>query len=61
VEIESVVDHSTDPVSTVLKWILLAVAIATFAVLAWTIGVKLRRLSPRFIEHLFPGKVVMPR
>ena len=25
-----------DPVSNVLKWILLAVAVATFAILGWT-------------------------
>jgi hypothetical protein len=33
VKIESVADQSIDPVSDVLKWILLTVAIVTFAVL----------------------------
>jgi nitric oxide reductase subunit B len=52
VEIESVVDPSMDPISNVLKWILLAVAIATFAILAWTTGVTYREAPP------FPDRFV---
>ncbi|HEV2702773.1 MAG TPA: cbb3-type cytochrome c oxidase subunit I [Steroidobacteraceae bacterium] len=51
---------SHDPVSDVLKWILLAVAVATFAVLAWTIGVTYEAAPPfpdRFITTT--GEVVM--
>src|SRR5215467_8354788 len=35
-----------DPVSNVLKWILLAVAVATFAVLAWTTGLTYEASPP---------------
>ncbi|HEV2100495.1 MAG TPA: cbb3-type cytochrome c oxidase subunit I [Stellaceae bacterium] len=35
-----------DPVSNVLKWILLAVAVATFAILAWTTDVTYRESPP---------------
>jgi nitric oxide reductase subunit B len=52
VEIESAADHSIDPVSNALKWILLAVAVATFAVLAWTTGVTYQKAPP------FPDRFV---
>ena len=41
-----------DPVSEVLKWILLAVAIITFALLAWTTGVTYKAAPP------FPDRFV---
>jgi nitric oxide reductase subunit B len=50
--LESTANHSLDPVSDILKWILLGVAVATFAVLAWTTGVTYREAPPfpdRFI------------
>lgn len=50
--IEPVADHSIDPVSNVLKWILLGVALATFAVLAWTTGVTYKQAPP------FPDRFV---
>lgn len=49
---ESTANHSLDPVSDILKWILLAVAVTTFAVLAWTTGVTYQEAPPfpdRFI------------
>ncbi len=51
-KIESVVDQSIDPVSDVLKWILLVVAIVTFAVLAWSVGVTYQNAPP------FPDRFV---
>lgn len=44
-EIESAADRSIDPVGNALKWILLAVAVATFAVLDWTTGVTHQKAS----------------
>jgi nitric oxide reductase subunit B len=52
VGIEQVADPSIDPVSNVLKWILLTVAVATFAVLAWTTGVTYQQAPP------FPDRFV---
>jgi nitric oxide reductase subunit B len=52
VGIEPVANHSIDPVSNVLKWILLTVAIVTFAVLAWTTGVTYQQAPP------FPDRFV---
>ena len=51
-KIESAADPSIDSVSDVLKWILLAVAVVTFAVLAWSIGVTYREAPP------FPDRFV---
>ncbi len=45
--------RSEDPVSNVLKWILLAVGIATFTVLAWTVNLTYREAPP------FPDRFVM--
>src|ERR1039458_6391899 len=58
--IDAVADHSIDPVSNVLKWILLFVAVATFGVLAWTTGVTYRQAPPfpdRFVTN--DGRVLM--
>ena len=41
-----------DPVSNVLKWVLLAVAVVTFSVLGWTIGVTYQEAPP------FPDRFV---
>ena len=41
-----------DPVSNVLKWILLAVAVVTFAILGWTTGLTYREAPP------FPDRFV---
>jgi nitric oxide reductase subunit B len=43
---------SEDPVSNVLKWVLLAVAVATFALLGWTTGLTYRAAPP------FPDRFV---
>jgi nitric oxide reductase subunit B len=43
-----------DPVSNVLKWILLAVAVATFAVLGWTTDLTYKGAPP------FPDRFVAP-
>jgi nitric oxide reductase subunit B len=43
-----------DSVSNVLKWILLAVAVATFGVLGWTIGATYEAAPP------FPERFVSP-
>ena len=43
-----------DPVGNVLKWILLAVAIATFAVLGWTTKLTYRAAPPQ------PDRLVAP-
>ena len=43
-----------DPVSNVLKWILLAVAVATFALLGWTTGAHLSRPRRPFPTALSP-------
>ena len=43
-----------DPVSNVLKWILLAVAVVTFALLGWTTDVTYRAAPP------FPDRFVSP-
>jgi nitric oxide reductase large subunit len=49
---KSVAGQSIDPVSDVLKWTLLAVAIVTFGVLAWSIGVTYHEAPP------FPDRFV---
>ena len=43
-----------DPVSDVLKWILLAVAVGTFGVLFWTIDITYKAAPP------FPDRFVSP-
>ena len=48
----SITNDSIDPVSNILKWILLAVAVVTFAVLGWTTGVTYKAAPP------FPGRFV---
>src|ERR1700688_1653065 len=49
------VDRSAeDPVSNVLKWILLAVAVVTFAILGWTTGLTYEAAPP------FPDRFVSP-
>jgi nitric oxide reductase subunit B len=40
-----------DPVSNVLKWILLAVAVVTFAVLGWTTDLTYKS-GPPFSWHI---------
>jgi nitric oxide reductase subunit B len=52
VKIRSTASDSIDPVSDILKWVLLAVAVTTFAVLVWTVGVTYKEAPPfpdRFI------------
>ena len=49
---KAIVRIADDPVSNVLKWILLAVAVVTFAALAWTIGVTYQAAPP------FPDRFV---
>jgi nitric oxide reductase subunit B len=44
---ESVDPSVKDPVSTVLKWVLLAVAIVTFAILAWATTATYRLAPPQ--------------
>src|SRR5579864_6972225 len=46
--------YAEDPVSNVLKWILLAVAVVTFAVLGWTTDLTYRAAPP------FPDRFVSP-
>lgn len=44
---------TSDPVSNVLKWILLAVAVATFALMAWATILTYERAPPqpeRFVD-----------
>jgi nitric oxide reductase subunit B len=49
-----------DAVSNVLKWVLLAVAIACFALLGWTTGVTYRTAPPQPARFVAPdGTVVM--
>ena len=38
--------YASDPVANVLKWILLAVAVATFGVLGWTIELTYKAAPP---------------
>ena len=45
--------HTEDSVSNVLKWILLAVAVVTFAVLGWTTALTYKAAPPfpeRFVS-----------
>ena len=59
-EIKSATGDSVDAVSDALKWVLLAVAVITFAVLAWTVGVTYKEAPPfpdRFITA--DGALVM--
>jgi nitric oxide reductase subunit B len=42
----SAMQIAEDPVSNVLKWVLLAVAVITFGVLGWTIGVTYKAAPP---------------
>jgi len=51
-ETRPISEYSIDPVSDILKWVLLAVAVTTFGVLAWTIGVTYREAPP------FPDRFV---
>jgi len=46
--------YAEDPVSNVLKWILLAVAVVTFAVLGWTTDLTYKAAPP------FPDRFVSP-
>ena len=58
--IETLNPAADDPVSNVLKWVLLAVAVTTFAVLAWTIGITYKAAPPfpdRFVAS--DGTVLM--
>jgi nitric oxide reductase subunit B len=49
-----------DPVSNVLKWVLLAVAVGTFALLAWATVVTYRTIAPQPDRFLDPaGTTVM--
>ena len=49
-----------DPVSNVLKWVLLVVAIGTFAMLAWATSVTYRTIAPEPARFLMPsGATVM--
>jgi nitric oxide reductase subunit B len=50
--VEATANKLVDPVSNVLKWILLGVAVVTFSVLAWTIGVTYKEAPP------FPDRFV---
>ncbi|MGA8706065.1 MAG: hypothetical protein WB646_03650, partial [Steroidobacteraceae bacterium] len=56
----TVIGYVEDPVSNVLKWILLAVGILTFAVLAWTVKLTYQEAPPfpdRFVTH--DGAILM--
>ena len=49
----SVASQSEDPVSNVLKWVLLGVGIVTFAILAWTVKLTYEAAPPfpeRFVD-----------
>jgi nitric oxide reductase subunit B len=53
-------DWSVDPVSDVLKWILLAVGIGTFGILGWTVKLTYQAAPPfpdRFVS--IDGSVIM--
>jgi hypothetical protein len=60
----SVIDQTgEDPVSNVLKWILLAVAIATFGLLGWTTVVTYETAPPfpdRFVTTGVPVANLIP-
>ena len=56
----SVASQSEDPVSNVLKWVLLGVGIVTFAILAWTVKLTYQAAPPfpdRFVTR--DGAVLM--
>ena len=53
-QVERVDRPAEDPVSNVLKWILLAVAVVTFAVLGWTTELTYKAAPP------FPDRFVSP-
>src|ERR1700728_85581 len=56
----TVLGQSEDSVSNVLKWILLGVGVATFAILAWTVKLTYLAAPPfpdRFVTH--DGAVLM--
>jgi hypothetical protein len=56
----SVAAQSEDPVSKVLKWVLLGVGIVTFAILAWTVKLTYEAAPPfpeRFVAR--DGAVLM--
>lgn len=56
----AIANESIDPVSNILKWILLAVAVVTFAILGWTTGVTYKAAPPfpdRFVT--VDGEVLM--
>lgn len=59
-DIEEIVNPKADPVSNVLKWILLGVAVVTFSLMAWATTVTYRTTPPqpeRFVTRT--GAVVM--
>ena len=53
----TVLSHSEDPVSNVLKWILLGVGIATFGILAWTVQLTYRAGAAHFPIASSPATV----
>ena len=53
------VTGTNDPVSNVLKWILLAVAVATFALLAWATVLTYERAPPQPDRFVGPGGTVL--
>src|SRR6185503_12962437 len=56
---ERVDPPAEDPVSYVLKWVLLAVAVGTFALLAWTTTVTYRTVAPQPDRFLTASGAVM--
>jgi len=53
------VTGTNDPVSNVLKWILLAVAVATFALLIWATVLTYERAPPQPERFVGPGGTVL--
>ncbi len=50
------IDRPTeDPVSNVLKWVLLVVAVGSFAILGWTTDLTYKAAPP------FPDRICYPR
>ena len=48
-----------DPVSNVLKWILLAVAVGSFALFAWATVLTYERAAPQPDRFVTPGGVAL--
>jgi len=59
IEAERVDQPAEDPVSNVLKWILLVVAIATFAILGWTTKVTYEAAPPLPDRFVSPNGAVL--